>query len=98
MVTTSGPKPSDQNLYMKVKEKVKKAGKGLSEKMAMIDNFVADEKALAMKNGDEISIGDLEDFEISGRDSYRFTNILGIDMNTYGYKKGRIFVIFGTKF
>lgn len=24
MVTTSGPKPSDQNLYMKVKEKVKK--------------------------------------------------------------------------
>ena len=24
MVTTSGPKPSDQDLYMKVKEKVKK--------------------------------------------------------------------------
>ena len=29
MVTTSGPKPSDQDLYMKVKEKVKKNTKNI---------------------------------------------------------------------
>ena len=56
----------------------------------------ADKKA-AEKAGEMCSIGMLKDFEISNRENYFLTGILGIDSNTNGFKKGTFNVLYGAE-
>lgn len=56
----------------------------------------ADKKA-AEKAGEMCSIGMLKDFEISNRENYFLTGILGIDGNTNGFKKGTFNVLYGAE-
>ena len=65
------------------------------DKLARMNALIEEQKALASKSDSELIIGHLEDFELSGRNKYMLTNILGVDLNTYGVKKGGIHVVYG---
>lgn len=65
--------------------------------MQAIDDIIKTEKKLAEKEGRESKVGRLSDFEITGREHYVLTGILGIDLNTNGYKKGTFNVIYGAE-
>lgn len=56
----------------------------------------ADKKA-AEKAGEMATIGVLKDFDISNRENYFLTGILGIDANTNGFKKGTFNVLYGAE-
>lgn len=71
--------------------------KSFEEKMKAIEEIIKTEKKIAEKEGREAKVGRLSDFKITGREHYMLTGILGIDLNTNGYKKGTFNVIYGAE-
>lgn len=74
---------------------IKKVNKE-EQRRKLIAAIEADKKA-AEKAGEMACIGLLKDFEISNRENYFLTGILGIDSNTNGFKKGTFNVLYGAE-
>lgn len=55
------------------------------------------EKKMAEKAGEVLNIGTLRDFDISNRENYILTGVLGIDANTNGIKRGTWNVLYGAE-
>ena len=68
-----------------------------AERMEKLQKMIEGEKKLAAKLDEEIHIGSLEDFKITGLDNFMLTGVLGMDLNTNGIKKGTISVIYGSE-
>lgn len=68
-----------------------------NEKRKKLDEFIKNQNKIAEKEGKEIKLGNLNDFKMSGRENYMLTGILGIDLNTNGFKKGTFNVIYGAE-
>ena len=68
-----------------------------AERMEKLQKMIEGEKKLAAKLDEELHIGSLEDFKITGLDNFMLTGVLGIDLNTNGIKKGTISVIYGSE-
>lgn len=68
-----------------------------SEKKQKLDEFIKNQNKIAEKEGKEIKLGNLNDFKMSGRENYMLTGILGIDLNTNGFKKGTFNVLYGAE-
>lgn len=66
-----------------------------ADKMEKLLQMLEDEKKLAEKNDEYLSIGMLDDFKEIKRENYRFSSILGVDLNICGFKKGTFNVIYG---
>lgn len=67
---------------------------GLSKREKLLQ-MLEDEKKLAEKNDEYLTIGKLEDFKEIKRENYRMTSILGVDLNICGIKKGTFNIIYG---
>ena len=57
------------------------------EKKKKLDEFIKTQNKLALKEKSEIVLGILKDFKITGRENFLLTGILGIDLNTNGFKE-----------
>lgn len=68
-----------------------------NEKKQKLDEFIKNQNKIAEKEGKEIKLGNLNDFKMSGRENYMLTGILGIDLNTNGFKKGTFNVLYGAE-
>ena len=68
-----------------------------NEKRKKLDEFIKNQNKIAEKEGKEIKLGNLNDFKITSRENYMLTGILGIDLNTNGFKKGTFNVIYGAE-
>lgn len=75
----------------KVKEDLKSQ---LSKRDKML-KMAAEERKMAEKLGEPITMGNPSDFTDFGRDKYRMTSILGIDLNICGLKDGSINILYG---
>jgi recombination protein RecA len=69
----------------------------VKSKLERMMEAIAEETKLAEKSGEDITLGHLDDFTNTGRERYRMTNILGIDMNLYGIKEGTLTVFYGAE-
>lgn len=67
------------------------------EKLKSWMNVLDAEKKAADKAGEALSIGTLKDFDISNRENYILTGVLGIDANTNGIKRGTYNVFYGAE-
>ena len=67
------------------------------EKKKKLDEFIKTQNKLALKEKSEIVLGTLKDFKITGRENFLLTGILGIDLNTNGFKKGTYNIIYGSE-
>lgn len=69
----------------------------LKTKRELLMAKIEEEKLLAEKKGEVVSIGFIDDFGDTGRENYVLTNILGVDLNINGIKKGTINVFYGAE-
>lgn len=56
-----------------------------------------EEKDIAAKSGETVSVGHMDDFKDTNLENYILTGVLGIDLNINGIKKGAISVFYGAE-